>query len=1351
MAETKQVGVQVGGNAAGFNSAIMGAQRKLSTFKKAALGVTAAVGIAAGAMGAKSVSAAADFQGAMTESVAIMDNVSDSMRNDLAEAAREVGRTTKFSATEAAESIYYLASAGMDAAESEAYLADMAKFAQAGNFDMAKATELATDANSALGRQIDQMPALMDSLVQAESDANATTEQFSEALTNKAAPAMNRLGIGMNEGIALLEVFADAGLKGRRAGTIMARTLEGLEKRARKNSDVFKELGVQVYDQNGEMRSTIDIVKDLENAFEGMSTQERQAALEKMGFNDRAMQGLDLLLGNSEALEEYYKKQKQAGGKVDEVASKQMQHFNAQMGLMGDNINDIFIGIGNKMLPGLTDLLKNGLVPTTQELSKIVEESDSFIGFLDKASEQWLPGMNTEFKRLWNEGGGNFVGMLRQVGREQPAFQGALNAVAGGIEAVANWFDRVDWQHQKEQALNMAGDVGEEFSALGQTISDALGNLTGFEPKAGIDFKWDIETGLGEALEKEFGIGQQEAGTAAAGIRSAVFAFITGGTGSVFLGALAATVGVNLAAEPTVKFASDLKTAVMSNKSAEELKNQGVDFGNLPFDVWPVVKFGRNIRKAVQEEDTWQTLKEVDMPGKLDLIIDPVIGFSQKLAAAAKSSQPVEDFQQIDLGAIDVLIDPQIEFGQDLATAAKSTKPMKSLVDVGIEHPVKLTLGLAGAGAGIWWAGGKAAAAAKGAAGLVSTIVSTIPATLALGALAATATIGITILDKKITSEETEYDDFAGWAEKTFETEMPDSMEHTVNQIWLQAKQLSLKQIFQDISDAWETWENEGPPWSNINWNETFHPPDWAQDINWGEIPWMDIINPFQKDDWPDVISDWPGWDAVAKIGSLGKSAWKTYVGWPGWKTLDDWIFPEWGKLADIDNVNWKQFTKFEGWANLLESVTWPGWGELFPELASVDWQKWTTFTGWANYIEANWPGWKELFGINQIDWNKWTSFKGWANLVGDFDKWPGWDWANVGPLKLGDWVEIAWNKAAEKWPGWETVIGTVDPFNLRGKVKKVGKSAWKELVNWQGWEIAGIDQINWKQYTTFKGWKQYIDAKWQGWKQLFGIEEIDWASLTTFDGWQQLFKDVQWPGWQALFPKLSKVDWGKFASFDGWKEIFADVQWPGWANWIDPVGSWKDLIGWDNWKSIFPEWPGWNTFMNLTPKINFGIDVPDLPPWLQWIWNNARGAFGAAVNRIWGGGGNNNDNEQGEGHQSGTPWTGSGPRDQIAGFVHNQEAVIPSNVLRGGPGPILDFLGYSPGQGSLNQESGRIAGKLDKIEQNTSEVVEKLSAVVGGQGGKIQVDINGVVSLEDVLARVAEEWDDQRRAVGKV
>ena len=357
------------------------AEQDLKSFASGIGKVIAGAVTAVAGIGIASVKAFADFDAAMNQSLAIMGDVSDALRKDMSDAAREVAKATTFSAKEAAESYFFLASAGLDAEQSIAALPKVAAFAQAGMFDMARATDLLTDAQSALGLSSDDvtenlanMSQLGDVLVKANTLANASVEQFASALTNKAAASMRTLNMEMEEGVSVLAVFADQGLKGEAAGTAFNATMLGLTKNARTNAGAFKALGVEVFDSTGELNSMADIVAQLEAGLDGMSTEQVEATLSGLGLTRQALDGTKALLGNSEALREYEGELRNAGGTVDEIAEKQLQTFSAQLQLLGSRITDVGIEIGSKLTPILMDLVDD-LEPVIDQVGDVLVEA----------------------------------------------------------------------------------------------------------------------------------------------------------------------------------------------------------------------------------------------------------------------------------------------------------------------------------------------------------------------------------------------------------------------------------------------------------------------------------------------------------------------------------------------------------------------------------------------------------------------------------------------------------------------------------------------------------------------------------------------------------------------------------------------------------------------------------------------------------------------------------------------------------------------------------------------------------------------------------------------------------------
>ncbi len=308
------------------------------------------------------------FNHAMTESLAIMGNVSEETKARMERVARDVALTTTASADQAAEAYYFLASAGLDAAASIEAMPVVARFAQAGAFDLAQATDLLTDAQSALGLAIrddavanmENMAHVGDVLVKANTLANASVQQFSEALTNKAGSAIRLVNKDMEEGVAVLATFADQGVKGSEAGERLNIVLRDLQTASIKNRAEFKQFGVSVYDSSGTMRNMADIVGDLEGALAGMSDEQRRTTLMTLGFQDRSVAAIMTLIGFSANIRNYETELRKAGGTTEEVANRQMESLKNQMILLWHQVRDVAIELGVPLAGALKSAMESG-------------------------------------------------------------------------------------------------------------------------------------------------------------------------------------------------------------------------------------------------------------------------------------------------------------------------------------------------------------------------------------------------------------------------------------------------------------------------------------------------------------------------------------------------------------------------------------------------------------------------------------------------------------------------------------------------------------------------------------------------------------------------------------------------------------------------------------------------------------------------------------------------------------------------------------------------------------------------------------------------------------------------------
>ena len=239
--------VEIGAKLDKFNKGMSDVQKSMQNIgkKMAAVGkqLTMKVTLPIVALGTLSVKAFADFDKAMTESTAIMGKLSKSTKKNMAELAKTISTQTTFSAKELAAAYFYLASAGMDAEQSMKALGEVARFAQAGAFDLSTATDLLTDAQTALGLSskdaaVNQknLVKVSDVLVKANTLANASVQQFAEALTSKAAAALVNVNKEMEEGVAVIAAYADKGVKGSLAGERLTMMLNGLFQATQQNN-----------------------------------------------------------------------------------------------------------------------------------------------------------------------------------------------------------------------------------------------------------------------------------------------------------------------------------------------------------------------------------------------------------------------------------------------------------------------------------------------------------------------------------------------------------------------------------------------------------------------------------------------------------------------------------------------------------------------------------------------------------------------------------------------------------------------------------------------------------------------------------------------------------------------------------------------------------------------------------------------------------------------------------------------------------------------------------------------------------------------------------------------------------
>lgn len=247
---------------------------------------------------AEMVSIGSGFEASMSQVAATMGITSAAAEFDtLSDAAKEMGETTKFSASQAGEALNYLALAGYDAEKAVNALPTVLNVAAAGGMELAAASDMITDAMSALGLQTSQMADFSDKLAVTAQKSNTSVSQLGEAILTVGGTAKSLAG-GVTEMNTVLGILADNGIKGAEGGTALRNVILSLTAPTSTAAKAIDSLGLSVYDNQGKMRSLQDIIYDLNDALGTMTDADKSQILSDI-FNKVDLKSVNALLGTS--------------------------------------------------------------------------------------------------------------------------------------------------------------------------------------------------------------------------------------------------------------------------------------------------------------------------------------------------------------------------------------------------------------------------------------------------------------------------------------------------------------------------------------------------------------------------------------------------------------------------------------------------------------------------------------------------------------------------------------------------------------------------------------------------------------------------------------------------------------------------------------------------------------------------------------------------------------------------------------------------------------------------------------------------------------------------------------------
>ena len=347
------------------------------------------------AVGGASVMTAADFEAQMSKVGAISGATGEEFQK-LTDKAREMGAKTKFSASESAEAMEYMAMAGWKTGDMLDGIAGVMNLAAASGADLATTSDIVTDALTAFGMGADESAHFADILATASSSANTNVEMMGETF-KYVAPVAGALGYSAEDTATAIGLMANSGIKSSQAGTAMRAILSRLVTETGEAGKAMQLLGLSLTDEEGEMYSLMEVMEQMRSGFEGGritqdeyneavkrykellasgamelpqytlamealdialngTTESQQAEIAAMLAGQEAMSGLLAIVSASD--EDFAKLSgaiKDCDGAAEEMAETMLDNLSGQVTILKSALEGVSITIGNILLPYVKD------------------------------------------------------------------------------------------------------------------------------------------------------------------------------------------------------------------------------------------------------------------------------------------------------------------------------------------------------------------------------------------------------------------------------------------------------------------------------------------------------------------------------------------------------------------------------------------------------------------------------------------------------------------------------------------------------------------------------------------------------------------------------------------------------------------------------------------------------------------------------------------------------------------------------------------------------------------------------------------------------------------------------------
>lgn len=420
---------EIGGKMENLGNSISGVGKKMMP-----------VSTAVGGLGIAAVKTAADFDSAMSQVAAVSGATGDDLQA-LRDKAREMGEKTKFSASEAAQAMNYMAMAGWKSKDMISGIDGIMNLAAASGEDLATTSDIVTDALTAFGLTAADSGHFADILAAASSNANTNVSMMGETF-KYCAPIAGALGFSAEDTAEAIGLMANAGIKSSQAGTALRTIMNNLAGDVKISGQAIGDVTIATTNADGSMRSLSDILADCRAAFGGLTESEKAQAAESL-VGKNAMSGFLALMNAAPAdIEKLSGAIDNCDGTAEKMAATMQDNLMGQLTILKSQLEELAISFGEMLMPAIRSIVTKiqEFVDKLNGMDEGTRQMVLKIGLLVAALGPFLVILGTTISKIGTAMKG-FVQLANGFSRLKVAVQGGtglfgkLGAAIGGISA----------------------------------------------------------------------------------------------------------------------------------------------------------------------------------------------------------------------------------------------------------------------------------------------------------------------------------------------------------------------------------------------------------------------------------------------------------------------------------------------------------------------------------------------------------------------------------------------------------------------------------------------------------------------------------------------------------------------------------------------------------------------------------------------------------------------------------------------------------------------------------------------------------------------------------------------------